>query len=310
MKISYEKHTKELSEKLEKTQLETEGMTEIQKALDLERIRVDDLQVALGEVESERDTLTDKLRDHDILVSTSSSLEEQNSSLVKDVTDLKQKLAFIQEEFDVERTELNDVVHKSKVLLQEKIEEFKAQKLQYDTLLSDNAEMNTYKRNVMILEQEKRELETQIVTMTVESRKANNNTASRTTAPEGSDAELSGQIDFLNSVIVDMQKKNDDLKTKLELFETAGIIDSDAEMAFMFNGVSSRSVAPRLFCDICDEFDLHDTEDCPTQAMPDIAEESESHTKSRGQRGATREYCDVCEAFGHDTENCNEGETF
>ena len=26
-----------------------------------------------------------------------------------------------------------------------------------------------------------------------------------------------------------------------------------------------RAVPPRLFCDICDEFDLHDTEDCPTQ---------------------------------------------
>jgi CAP-Gly domain-containing linker protein 1 len=33
----------------------------------------------------------------------------------------------------------------------------------------------------------------------------------------------------------------------------------------MFNGVSSRQAAPRLFCDICDEFDLHDTEDCPKQ---------------------------------------------
>ena len=44
---------------------------------------------------------------------------------------------------------------------------------------------------------------------------------------------------------------------------------------YMFNGASRAAVAvaPRLFCDICDAFDLHDTEDCPTQAMPDPEEE-------------------------------------
>ena len=88
------------------------------------------------------------------------------------------------------------------------------------------------------------------------------------------------KVEFLNSVIVDMQRKNDDLKTKLELYESAGILDESVD--FIFNGVSSRlktnffsnrllafflgrAVPPRLFCDICDEFDLHDTEDCPTQ---------------------------------------------
>ena len=42
----------------------------------------------------------------------------------------------------------------------------------------------------------------------------------------GDDAELKGQIDFLNSVIVDMQRKNDDLKAKMELYEAAGIVDT------------------------------------------------------------------------------------
>ena len=80
------------------------------------------------------------------------------------------------------------------------------------------------------------------------------------------DPEEKGQIDFLNSVIVDMQRKNDELKTKLELYERAGFVTDDiAEDLYMLNGVSSRQVAPRLFCDICDEFDKHDTEDCPTQ---------------------------------------------
>ena len=60
-----------------------------------------------------------------------------------------------------------------------------------------------------------------------------------------------------------------------------------------------------------DEFDLHDTEDCPTQAMPCIEQNDESiHTKSHAKRGAVREYCDNCEIFGHSTENCDEEQTF
>ena len=42
-------------------------------------------------------------------------------------------------------------------------------------------------------------------------------------------------------------------------------LDDTAE--FFFNGVSSRQSAPRLYCDICDQFDIHDTEDCPKQVF-------------------------------------------
>ena len=66
-----------------------------------------------------------------------------------------------------------------------------------------------------------------------------------------------------------------------------------------------------LFIPSGDEFDLHDTEDCPTQAMPDIIEDDEKqHTKSHATRGAVREYCNNCEMFGHSTENCDEEQTF
>ena len=41
-----------------------------------------------------------------------------------------------------------------------------------------------------------------------------------------------------------------------------------------------------------------------------LEEQEKTHTKSRGQRGAVREYCETCEVFGHDTSDCNDGETF
>ena len=72
-------------------------------------------------------------------------------------------------------------------------------------------------------------------------------------------------------------------------------------------GPVKKKLPPRLFCDICDCFDMHDTEDCPTQAqMPD----SPQHTTYHGTREDERPYCDICEAFGHWTESCNDDQTF
>ena len=51
---------------------------------------------------------------------------------------------------------------------------------------------------------------------------------------------------------------------------------------------------PRLFCDICDIFDEHDTDDCPLQAASDSPPHSMHHGK-RAPGGSDRPYCDNCE---------------
>ncbi len=61
-------------------------------------------------------------------------------------------------------------------------------------------------------------------------------------------------------------------------------------------------IAPRLFCDICDQFDLHETEDCPQQTMQQ--EESSSHSKHDVKKVVIRAYCDLCEQFGHEEVDC------
>ncbi|EDO33601.1 predicted protein, partial [Nematostella vectensis] len=63
---------------------------------------------------------------------------------------------------------------------------------------------------------------------------------------------------------------------------------------------------PRLFCDICDEFDLHDTDDCPTQCSGPPPEEE--GVKHGGNRAEERPYCTICEVFGHWTHNCDDEE--
>lgn len=67
----------------------------------------------------------------------------------------------------------------------------------------------------------------------------------------------------------------------------------------------TKTVAPRLFCDICDMFDLHDTEDCPKQSSEDFdtppsllshhSPAYKQHSHHGGVRGGTRPYCDNCE---------------
>ncbi|MEQ2167190.1 CAP-GLY domain-containing linker protein 1 [Goodea atripinnis] len=64
---------------------------------------------------------------------------------------------------------------------------------------------------------------------------------------------------------------------------------------------------PRKFCDICDCFDLHETEDCPLQEqIPD----SPQHTTYHGSKSEERPYCDTCEVFGHWTDSCTDDQTF
>ncbi|XP_066597126.1 CAP-Gly domain-containing linker protein 1 isoform X2 [Prorops nasuta] len=112
------------------------------------------------------------------------------------------------------------------------------------------------------------------------------------------------QIDFLNSVIVDMQKKNEQLLCKIEVLEI-GIPANEAD-DYSRSTIDKRVAAPRMFCDICDQFDLHETEDCPRQSQ-DFEEVARSKSK---KPSVERPYCENCEMFGHDTNNCEDGETF
>ncbi|XP_064833705.1 CAP-Gly domain-containing linker protein 1-like isoform X2 [Oncorhynchus masou masou] len=117
-----------------------------------------------------------------------------------------------------------------------------------------------------------------------------------------------GQINFLNSVIVDLQRKNEELKVKLKKMALAEFNGNDGTDGLEEGGSKKdKKAPPRLFCDICDCFDLHDTEDCPTQAQ---SPDSVPHSSFKGKPADQRPYCDICEAFGHSKESCQEDQTF
>ena len=68
-------------------------------------------------------------------------------------------------------------------------------------------------------------------------------------------------------------------------------------------GTDRRKVS--VYCDLC--FEAHDTNDCPEAEA--IEGRNEKKTKKRNVPEA-RPYCDNCEEFGHDTNDCDAEEEF
>ncbi|XP_028458299.1 CAP-Gly domain-containing linker protein 1 isoform X2 [Perca flavescens] len=203
-------------------------------------------------------------------------------------------------------------------LISDKDQELETLRNEIAVLRGENATAKTLQSAVETLERDKAQLQSRVHSL--EQRLMG------TQASEGEDREAlssgdaaleqlreekefaEGQINFLNSVIVDLQRKNEELKIKLKKLALAEFNGNDGTDGFV-EGVPKREkkATLRLFCDICDSFDLHDTEDCPTQAQ---SPDSVPHTTYHGNPGDERPYCDICEAFGHATESCNDDQTF
>lgn len=62
--------------------------------------------------------------------------------------------------------------------------------------------------------------------------------------------------------------------------------------------LNKRKPAPRAYCDICEEFDYHETEDCPIQCSdtPSPPKESDGDSKIR-TLPPPRKYCENCESM-------------
>lgn len=104
------------------------------------------------------------------------------------------------------------------------------------------------------------------------------------------------------------ESENSQLKHELQVLrENTQGKDSDKKSKYKL--VSEMKPVPRLFCDICDEFDLHNTDDCPQQSQPanpnyPDPNELATHSKHNYEKESNRFYCDECEMFGHEEAQC------
>ncbi|KAK6102124.1 CAP-Gly domain family protein [Brugia pahangi] len=115
--------------------------------------------------------------------------------------------------------------------------------------------------------------------------------------------EMKRDISFLNSIIAEQYKKEKDLNEQIAILNSLPANEIMTEL----QRKTTDDIPLRLYCDICEVFDLHDTTDCPTQAM-DVDEET-VRKKNKRAKPPARPYCEHCEEFGHGVSNCSKVQT-
>ncbi|RWS28868.1 CAP-Gly domain-containing linker protein 1-like isoform X5 [Leptotrombidium deliense] len=291
-----------------------ETIKKLREQLDVVRKQFDEyrqsLEVELNKSKTESESLLHELKgDVHSVQEENDSLKLTNRDLNEEIVRLREEMRFnegrnkeVMNEFEAECQRLENSLEEKRKIIDEKnslLEERDAF-LQHITTENEST-LEAFKKKV---ETEKANLIKKIETLE-SSLNANIATTKSLHSQNGAEKETyESQIDFLNSVIVDMQKKNDDLKSRIQILEEIGVTDFEEPLSEpKLNG---HIRAPRLFCDICDVFDAHDTEDCPQQS----GQMQDAHSQHQLSRNVERPYCRTCEVFGHWTEACNDNQSF
>ncbi|XP_052801595.1 CAP-Gly domain-containing linker protein 1-like isoform X4 [Mya arenaria] len=262
------------------------------------------LEDSVQDLEKERDNLTSQLQGAFENRREQDKVLELNQKLNEEIESIKNKHRGEVESLKSQHTSLQADIDSSTTLIQQKDLHIQQQLKQITEMEKGNSMLTTYKTSNEMLEKEIAGLKDQVNQLQTKLSESHNNanivnnvgavTSEGTNAlveklrEENGNAQ--GQVEFLNSVIVDLQQKNEELKVRLEVMENGVTNGQDSSMAAQ---TPTKRAAPRMFCDICDVFDQHETEDCPQQEMSDSPPPSKHH----GDRHQIRPYCDICEEF-------------
>ncbi|XP_076339911.1 uncharacterized protein LOC143240774 isoform X2 [Tachypleus tridentatus] len=302
----FAKHREELQQKLAVTEQESQVMQDLHNQFNMQRDALSELQNKLVHVEVERDELYQQVLILRGAQEERDQLENRSKSLQQQLEELKKREFQLVNDFNSERESLQKMLESAQSQMEQREKDISKKDQELASMKGDEITLQNYKALLQNVEHEKKQLGVKIVELQValarSQANANVEDPEYNRITEEKEA-LEVQIEFLNSVIVDMQRKNDELKSRIEILESGESFESED---LNLNGIKT-VLAPRLFCDICEMFDLHDTEDCPQQA----AEEEEfQHTHHHGQRLQERPYCDNCGVFGHWSAECDDNETF
>ncbi|XP_062290576.1 CAP-Gly domain-containing linker protein 1 [Scomber scombrus] len=309
------------TEESERTALSLEQLTNVNKALEtkLEALKQqnskyqEELSLTKERSSSENQRIgvvCKEIEELKLASQKSQHLEEHNEDSNSQQTDMKTREIVSNQESDFQKS--------TGALISDKDRELETLRNEIAVLRGENAMAKTLQTAVETLERDKAQLQSRVHSLEQRLMGTETLEGGDREAPRSGDVALEqlreekefaeGQINFLNSVIVDLQRKNEELKIKLKKLALAEFNGNDGTDDFDKSASKrEKKATPRLFCDICDCFDLHDTEDCPTQAQ---SPDSVPHTTYHGNPADERPYCDICEAFGHATESCNDDQTF
>uniref|UniRef100_A0A8B9GBJ0 CAP-Gly domain containing linker protein 1 n=1 Tax=Amazona collaria TaxID=241587 RepID=A0A8B9GBJ0_9PSIT len=292
------KNEEELNKSKELLNLENKKVEELRKEFEALKLAAAQKSQQLAALQEENVKLAEELGRSRDEVTSHQKVEWLGASLLS-------MQSTLQKEIDEERASLQKSINVTSALITQKDEELEKLRNEITVLRGENASAKTLQSVVKSLESDKLQLEEKVKSLE-QKLKENNEQPLTVMGSSGKTTRL--QIDFLNSVIVDLQRRNEELNLKIQRMCEAALNGNEEEINNYDSEEESLSKKkPRLFCDICGCFDLHDTEDCPTQAQ--MLEEP-PHSAYHGSRREERPYCDTCEMFGHWTADCNDDETF
>ncbi|XP_036077683.1 CAP-Gly domain-containing linker protein 1 isoform X7 [Rousettus aegyptiacus] len=309
------KNVEELNKSKELLTVENQKMEEFRREIETLKQAAAQKSQQLSALQEENVKLAEELGRSRDEVTSHQKVEEERSVLNNQLLEMKKRESKLIKDADEEKASLQKSISVTSALLTEKDAELEKLRNEVTVLRGENASAKSLHSVVQSLESDKVKLELKVKNLELqlkENKRQLSSSSGNTDAQAEEDEraqESQQMIDFLNSVIVDLQRKNQDLKMKVEMMSEAALNGNGDDLNNYDSDDQEKQSKkkPRLFCDICDCFDLHDTEDCPTQAQ---MSEDPPHSTHHGSRSEERPYCEICEMFGHWATNCNDDETF
>ncbi|XP_003387401.1 PREDICTED: CAP-Gly domain-containing linker protein 1-like isoform X2 [Amphimedon queenslandica] len=331
IQIKYESLQKELysnTDELDRTRRESAALNEEieqlkltnQQKVEMSEAVISDLKARLSSMTQERDVALQEaqgvLEDLEKVKKKRNELIENSKEYQKAINELQDQLEDVTQHYNSLVTEqqsgsIQGQLEETEERLEQKMRELEESKERVSSLeeeiviLSSNS---TDDPRLAVLEKEKLRLEELVNQLNTKGTGGEQDSQiilelkedNRTLQASLQDKDQ--EITFLNSVIAELQLKVESLESLNGLGDQATMLGYTSEDDML----GSQLPPPRVFCDICDEFDLHDTADCPLQA----ADQSPPHSMHHGIRAQERPYCENCEVFGHWTDECEYEETY
>nr|XP_020825956.1 CAP-Gly domain-containing linker protein 1 isoform X12 [Phascolarctos cinereus] len=307
LKENNSKNVEELNKSKERLTAENQKMEEFRKEIEALKQAAAWKSQQLSALQEENLKLAEELGRSREEVTSHQKLEGERSVLNNQLLEMKKRESVYKTDTDEERASLQKSISITSALLTEKDAELEKLRNEVTVLRGENASAKSLHSVVQSLESDKVKLELKVKNLELKLKENQRQLSGFGGNSEEEERAQESQIDFLNSVIVDLQRRNQDLKMKVEMMSEAALNGNDLNNYDSDDQEKQFKKKPRLFCDICDCFDLHDTEDCPTQTQ---VSEDPPHSTHHGSRSEERPYCEICEMFGHWATNCNDDETF
>uniref|UniRef100_A0A4W3HBV8 CAP-Gly domain containing linker protein 1 n=1 Tax=Callorhinchus milii TaxID=7868 RepID=A0A4W3HBV8_CALMI len=150
-------------------------------------------------------------------VTSHQKLEEERSALNNQLLEMKKRETLLKKGFDEEKNSLQKSIADTSALITERDNELERLRSEVSALRGENAMAKDLQSAVQTLQSDKAKLERKIQSL---EKKINDD---KRQLDNFVCTSAKSQIDFLNSVIVDLQRKNEELKMKLEMMVEASL---------------------------------------------------------------------------------------